>query len=74
MESTMTQRDDGLLRRAVIGAGIALPLIAAVIWVRFDNRQLSTMALQTPRAVMRVEVAETPAARAAGLARHAHWC
>jgi hypothetical protein len=50
MESTMKQRHDGWLRRAVIGAGIALPLIAAVIWTRFDTPPLATMALQTPKA------------------------
>jgi hypothetical protein len=48
MEWTMKQRADGGLRRAVIGAGIALPLLAAVIWMRFDSRPLATMALQTP--------------------------
>ncbi len=69
MEWTMKQRDDGGLRRAVTGAGIALPLIAAVIWMRFDSRPLPSMALQTPKAVIRVEVADTPAARSVGLSR-----
>jgi uncharacterized protein len=62
-------RDNGWLRRAVIGTGVAVPLIAAVIWMRFDNRPLSRMTLQTPKAAIRVEVADTPAARSAGLSR-----
>jgi hypothetical protein len=57
------------LRRAVIGTGMAVPLIAAVIWTRFDNRPLSTMTLQAPKAAIRVEIADTPAARSAGLSR-----
>jgi Uncharacterized ACR, COG1430 len=65
----MKQRDDGWLRRAVIGTGMAVPLIAAVIWMRFDNNPLSTITLQTPKAAIRVEVADTPAARSAGLSR-----
>ena len=65
----MKQRDDGWLGRAVIGTGMAVPLIADVIWMRFDNRPPSTMTLQTPKASIRVEVADTPAARSAGLSR-----
>jgi uncharacterized membrane protein (UPF0127 family) len=66
---TVKRRHDGWTRRAVIGATMAVPLVAAAIWMRFDDRPLSTMALQTPKVVIRVEVADTPAARSAGLSR-----
>jgi uncharacterized membrane protein (UPF0127 family) len=48
---------------------MALPVIAAVIWMRADNRPMSTATLQTPKAAIRVEVADTPGARSAGLSR-----
>jgi uncharacterized protein len=66
---TVKQGDDGWTRRAVVGATTAVALIAALTWLRFDNRPLSTVALQTPKAVIRVEVADTPATHSAGLSR-----
>jgi len=65
----MKPRDDGWLCRAVIGVGLALPLIAALIWIRFDNRPLSTIVFETPKTVIPVGVADTPAARSVGLSR-----
>jgi uncharacterized membrane protein (UPF0127 family) len=65
----MKRRNDGWLRRAVIGTAMVLPLIAGVIWIRSDNRPLPTIVLETPRAIIRVEVADTPRARSAGLSR-----
>lgn len=65
----MKERDDRWFQRAVIGTGMAVSLIAAVIWMRSDNRPLSTMTLQTPKAAIRVEIADTPGARSAGLSR-----
>jgi hypothetical protein len=67
---TVKQRHDGWTRRAVIGATMAVPLMAAAIWMRFDDRPLSTMALQTPKAVIR-------AGRTLGrvvAAGHSHRC
>jgi uncharacterized membrane protein (UPF0127 family) len=65
----MKRRNDGWLRRPVIGMVMALALIAGVIWIRSDNRPLSTIVLETPRTVIRVEVANTPGTRSAGLSR-----
>ena len=57
------------MRRSVIGVAIALPLIAGMIWIRSDHRALSTIVLETPTAIIRVELADTPRARSAGLSR-----
>jgi uncharacterized membrane protein (UPF0127 family) len=55
------------LRRTLIAAGIAIPLMAAMIWIRSANRVLPTARIETPHGTIVVEIAATPAARSAGL-------
>jgi uncharacterized membrane protein (UPF0127 family) len=54
-------------RRAVIAAGIAIPLIIAMFWMRSENRVLPTTSIATPGGAIVVEIAATPASRSAGL-------
>jgi uncharacterized protein len=55
------------LRRSLIGSGIAVPVITAMIWMRSDSDTLRTVELQTPNGPITVQVADTAAARSAGL-------
>lgn len=63
----MHWKDRPSLRRAVVGAAVALALLTAAIWTTIDRRELPTMQLETPSGTIVVEVADTPAARLAGL-------
>jgi uncharacterized membrane protein (UPF0127 family) len=63
----MRWRDWPSLRRAAGGAAVALALLAAGIWTAVDRRELRSMKLETPHGTIAVEVADTPAARSAGL-------
>jgi uncharacterized protein len=63
----MKGKDRRSLRRAVVGAAVALALLTAAIWTAIDRREVLTMQLETPSGTIVVEVAETPAARSAGL-------
>ncbi len=54
-------------RRAVVGVAVTLGLLTAAIWTAIDRRELLTTQLDTPSGTIVVEVAETPAARSAGL-------
>jgi uncharacterized membrane protein (UPF0127 family) len=51
----------------VIAAGIVIPLIAALFWMRSGDRTLPTAHIQTPSGPLVVEIAATPASRSAGL-------
>jgi uncharacterized membrane protein (UPF0127 family) len=53
--------------RSVIAAGIAIPLITALVWMRSTERTLPRARIETPNGPIVVEIAATPAARAAGL-------
>jgi len=55
-------------RRPLIAAGILAPLIAAAVWMWDGRDRLPTVALETPTGPTRVELADTSAARADGLA------
>jgi uncharacterized membrane protein (UPF0127 family) len=63
----MKRTDAGRLRRPLIGAGIVVALVVALVWMRLDQSDLPTMRIATPGGVIEVEVADTPAARSAGL-------
>ena len=63
----MRWRDRPSLRRAVTGAAVALALLTAGIWTAIDRRELPTTKLETPGGTIAVEIADTPAARSAGL-------
>jgi hypothetical protein len=63
----MQWRDRPSLRRVAVGAAVALALLTAAIWTTIDKRNLPTTQLETPRGTIVVEVADTPAARSAGL-------
>ena len=56
------------LRRALLGAGLLVPLVAAALWMRDGRERLPIVALETPTGPIRVELADTPAARTKGLA------
>lgn len=55
------------MRRGVVGAAVALALLTAAIWTAMDRRELPTMQVVTPSGTIVVELADTPAARSAGL-------
>jgi hypothetical protein len=56
------------LRRTLIAAGIAILLMTALIWMRSADRVLPpTARIETPHGTVLMEIAATPAARAAGL-------
>lgn len=55
------------LRRAAIGAGIAIPVITAVMWNRFEDRTRSTAHIETAAGPILVEIASTAGSRSAGL-------
>lgn len=55
------------LRRPAIAAAIAIPLMAAVFWMRSEDRVLPKGTIETPRGPIVVEIASTPASRSAGL-------
>ena len=60
-------KDHSPLRLAVIGGVLGATLLTAVIWTVVDSRRIQTMLLETPKGSIVVEVADTPAARSAGL-------
>ena len=66
MMELMQWKDRSSLRRAVVGAAVALALLTAAIWTTIDKRKLPTMQLETPNGTIVVEVADTPARRSAG--------
>jgi hypothetical protein len=51
----------------VIAAGIAVPLITAMVWMRSTERTLRRARIETPKGPIVVEIAATPASRSAGL-------
>jgi len=63
----MQWRDRPSLRSVAVGAVVALALLTAAIWTTNDKRNLPTTQLETPRGTIVVEVADTQAARSAGL-------
>lgn len=63
----MQWKDRPSLRRALVGAAVALALLTAAIWTAIERDKLPTMHLETPSGTIVVEVADTPAARSAGL-------
>jgi uncharacterized membrane protein (UPF0127 family) len=63
----MKQTDRGRLRRALVGAGIVVSVVFAMIWMSIEKQGLPTMPIETPGGVILGEVADTPAARSAGL-------
>jgi uncharacterized protein len=50
-----------------IAGGVAVPLAIATFWMGVDRGRLPTMSIETPGGRILVEVANKPAARAAGL-------
>jgi uncharacterized membrane protein (UPF0127 family) len=59
-------KDRSPLHVAVVGGGVSLALLTAVIWTTIDRRDRPTT-IETPDGTIVVEVADTPAARSAGL-------
>jgi uncharacterized membrane protein (UPF0127 family) len=55
------------LHVASVAAAIIVALIVAVIWMTVDRRNRPTVLIETPNGVVLVELANTPAARSAGL-------
>jgi uncharacterized membrane protein (UPF0127 family) len=68
MMNPMKRTDAGRLRRPLVGAGIVVALVVALVWMRLDQRDPPTTRIGTPGCVIDGEVADTPAARSAGLA------
>lgn len=60
-------KDYSPLRLALVGGGLSVALIMAVIWPTLDRRKPPTTQLETRNGVLVVEIANTPGARAAGL-------
>jgi hypothetical protein len=56
MDRTVKRRDAGGLRHAVIGTGMAVPSIAAMIWMRFHDRPPSTVTLKRRHLVTKTRV------------------
>jgi uncharacterized membrane protein (UPF0127 family) len=54
-------------RRTVIGAGMAIPLITAIVWMRSEDRMPPRARIETPGGPIVVEIAATSASRSAGL-------
>lgn len=67
MMDGMNRHARSWFRRSVIGAGIAIPLITAFVWMRSTERTWPTARIETANGPIVVEIAATPAARAAGL-------
>lgn len=63
----MNRHTPAWFRRSLIAAGIAMPLTTALVWMRSTERTLPTARIETPNGPIVVEMAATPAARAAGL-------
>lgn len=63
----MNRHTRAWFRRSLIAAGIAIPLTTALVWMRSPERTLPTVRIETPNGPIVVEMAATPAARAAGL-------
>jgi uncharacterized protein len=57
----------GWLRNMAIAGSVAVPLAIATFWMGVGNGRLPTMTIETPGGRILVEVANNPAARAAGL-------
>jgi uncharacterized membrane protein (UPF0127 family) len=60
-------KDRSTLRRVVIGGGLSLALLTAVVWTTIERRKPPAVRLDTPDGAIVVEVADAPAARSAGL-------
>jgi uncharacterized membrane protein (UPF0127 family) len=54
-------------RRTVFGAGMAIPLITAIVWMRSEDRMPPRARIETPGGPIVVEIAATSASRSAGL-------
>ena len=65
---SLTQGNDRLRsRRTLVPIALVLALVVAIVWTSLENRRLPVIQLETPAGGISVEVANTPAARAAGL-------
>lgn len=66
MQLTQSSSDRGS-GRAVVAGILTAAVIMSVIWISVERRRLPTVRLESPNGPLVVEVATTPAARAAGL-------
>jgi uncharacterized membrane protein (UPF0127 family) len=65
--AAMNRHARSSFRRWVIAVGVAIPLITALVWMQSTERTMPTARIETPNGPIIVEIAATPAARAAGL-------
>ena len=67
MIGLMRSKNRPSLGRVLVGLGVALALLMAVIWISLDTGGLPTVELETPRGRIVVELADTAATRSTGL-------